>query len=99
MYSAMETILMTRTCGHFWLLAPSRWVGWVIGINIVLATLMAAFGWFMASVPVTSIALLFIITFLAMMILDILKVWYYRTTGFLLAEKRGTQYSFPNFFS
>jgi len=90
---------MTRTCGHFWLLSPSRWVGWVIAINIVLATLMAASGWFMASAPMTSIALLFIIILLAMMILDRLKIWYYGRTGFLLAEKRGTQYSFPNFFS
>ena len=90
MYSAMETILMTRTCGHFWLLSPSRWVGWVIAINIVLATLMAASGWFMASVPMTSIALLFIIILLAMMILDRLKIWYYGRTGFLLVEKRGT---------
>jgi len=83
MYSAMETILMTRTRDHFWSFAPSKWVGGMIAINIVLATFMAAFGWFMAAVPIPSIVLLLIITLMAMLILDSLKMWYYRVTGIL----------------
>jgi H+-transporting ATPase len=87
MYSAMETIIMTRTRDPFWSFAPSRWVGGMVAINIVLATLMAAFGWVMAAVSLQSIAMLLIITIIAMLILDGLKVWYYRATGILGTER------------
>jgi H+-transporting ATPase len=87
MYSAMETILMTRTRDSFWSFAPSRWVGGMVAINIVLATLMAAFGWVMTAVSLQSIAMLLIITIIAMLILDGLKVWYYRATGILGTER------------
>jgi len=87
MYSAMETILMTRTRDHFWSFAPSKWVLGMVAINIVLATLMAAFGWVMASVSYQFILILFIITLLAMLILDTLKAWYYRVTGILGTER------------
>lgn len=86
-YSAMETIIMTRTRDPFWSFLPSRWVGGMVAINFVLATLMAAFGWVMAPVSLQSIAILLIITVLAMLILDGLKVWYYRATGILGTER------------
>ena len=87
MYSAMETIIMTRTRDLFWSFAPSRLVGGMVAINIVLATTMAAFGWVMAAVSLQSIALVLIITIIAMLILDRLKVWYYRATGILGTER------------
>jgi H+-transporting ATPase len=87
MYSAMETIMMTRTRDPFWSFLPSRWVGGMVAINFVLATLMAAFGWVMAAVSLQSIAMLLIITIIAMLILDGLKVWYYRATGILGTER------------
>jgi H+-transporting ATPase len=86
-YSAMETILMTRTRDPFWSFAPSKWVGGMVALNIVVATLMAALGWATATVALKSIAILLIITFLAMLILDDLKVWYYRVTGILGTEQ------------
>jgi len=86
-YSAMETILMTRTRDAFWSFAPSKWVGGMVAINIILATLMAAFGWVMAAVPPLSILILFITTLLAMLILDGLKRWYYKVTGILGTER------------
>lgn len=86
-YSAMETILMTRTRDPFWSFAPSKWVGGMVAINIIFATLMALFGWVMAAVSLKSIAILLIITLLAMLILDGLKVWYYRVTGILGTER------------
>ena len=86
-YSAMETILMTRTRDPFWSFAPSKWVSGMVTINIVLATLMAAYGWAMAAVSLQSIATLLIITLLAMLILDGLKVWYYKVTGILGTER------------
>ena len=86
-YSAMETILMTRTRDSFWSFAPSKWVLGMVGINIVLATLMAAFGWVMASVSPLSILILFIITLLGILILDGLKRWYYKVTGILGTER------------
>jgi H+-transporting ATPase len=87
MYSAMETIIMTRTRDAFWSFAPSRWVGGMVAINIVLATLMAAFGWVMTAVSIQSIAILLTITIVAMLVLDRLKVWYYRATGILGTER------------
>lgn len=86
-YSAMQTIIMTRTRDFFWSFWPSRLVGGMVAINIVLATLMAAFGWVMTAVSLQQIALLFAITLVAMLILDSLKVWYYRTTGILGTER------------
>ena len=86
-YSAMETILMTRTRDPFWSFAPSKWVGGMVAINIVVATLMAAFGWVMSVVSFQYIIELLIITILVMLILDGLKVWYYRVTGILGTEQ------------
>lgn len=86
-YSAMETVIMTRTRYPFWSFAPSRWVGCMVSINIAAATLMTAFGWAMAAVPFQSIITLLIITLLAMLILDGLKMWYYRATGILGTER------------
>jgi H+-transporting ATPase len=86
-YSTMETILMTRTRDAFWSFAPSKWVGGMVAINIILATLMAAFGWVMTAVPPLSILILFITTLLAMLILDGLKRWYYKVTGILGTER------------
>jgi H+-transporting ATPase len=87
-FSAMETILMTRTRDSFWSFWPSKWVVGMIAINIVLAILMAIFGLVMASVSLQYIVVLFIITLFAMLILDSLKVWYYRVTGILGTELR-----------
>jgi H+-transporting ATPase len=86
-YSAMETIMMTRTRDPFWSFVPSKWVSGMIVINIIVATLMAAFGWVMATVSFQSIIMLLIITLIAMLILDGLKVWYYRVTGILGTER------------
>jgi H+-transporting ATPase len=86
-YSAMETILMTRTRDPFWTFAPSKWVGCMVAINFVLATFMAILGWAMAAVSLQSIAMLLIMTIVAMLILDGLKVWYYRITGILGTER------------
>ena len=86
-YSAMETILMTRTRGPFWSFAPSKWVGGMVAINIVIATLVATFGWVTSPVSPQYIIELLIITILAMLILDGLKVWYYRMTGILGTEQ------------
>jgi H+-transporting ATPase len=86
-YSAMETILMTRTRDAFWSFAPSPWVMGMITANMIVATLMAARGLLMAAVPFQSIIILFVITLLAMLILDRLKMWYYRVTGILGTER------------
>ncbi len=86
-FSAMETIIMTRTRDSFWSFLPSKWVSGMIIINIVLAILMAAFGLVMSPVSLQYIVVLFVITLLAMLILDGLKIWYYRVTGILGTER------------
>ena len=90
--SAMETILMTRTRDPFWSFAPSRWVGGMVAVNLILATLMAAFGWVMAPVSWRSILLLFAVTVAAMLILDGLKMRYYKATGILGTERHSRVY-------
>lgn len=55
----------------------------MVAINIVLATLMASYGWAMAAVSLQSIATLLIITLVAMLILDGSKVCYYQVAGIL----------------
>jgi H+-transporting ATPase len=60
----------------------------MITINIVFATLMATFGWFTAAVSLNYIAGLFVITLVAMLILDAIKVRYYRITGILGTEQK-----------
>ncbi|MGX8700703.1 HAD-IC family P-type ATPase [Caproiciproducens sp.] len=87
-YSAMETILMTRTRGPFWSFAPSKWVGGMVAVNFILATLMAVFGWAMSAVSWQSITLLLVVTVAAMLLLDSLKRLYYRITGILGTERR-----------
>jgi H+-transporting ATPase len=59
----------------------------MISVNIIVATLMAGFGWVMAAVSYQSIIILLIITLIATLILDSLKIWYYRVTGILGTER------------
>jgi len=86
-FSAMETIIMTRTRDSFWSFKPSKWVAGMVAANIILAVLMATFGWVMTPVSLQSIVVLFVITIIAVLILDGLKVWYYRVTGILGTER------------
>jgi H+-transporting ATPase len=86
-FSAMETIIMTRCRDHFWSYAPSGLVGGMVAVNIILAAMMASFGWVMAAVSFQSIVILFIITLLAMLVLDSIKIRYYRRTGILGTEQ------------
>ncbi len=82
-FSAMETILMTRTRDSLWSFAPGKWVAGMLAINIILAVIMAAFGLVMTPVSLKHIAALFGVTLLAMLVLDRIKIWYYRATGIL----------------
>ena len=85
-YSAMATIIMTRTRDQFWSYAPSKWVGVMVCINVILATLMCLFGWVTAPVPLDLLAVVVVSTMLATLILDRLKMWYYHATGILGTE-------------
>lgn len=87
-FSAMETILMTRTRDAFWSFAPSQWVIGMVVINIVVATIMAVFGLVMTAVSFKLVVTLLLITILAMLLFDSLKVRYYRVTGILGTERR-----------
>jgi len=86
-FSAMVTILMTRTRDQFWSFAPSRWVAGMILINILAAILMAIFGVAMTPVPFQLIIPLMIVTLITMLVLDRLKMRFYRVTGILGTER------------
>ncbi|WP_434520381.1 HAD-IC family P-type ATPase [Pediococcus sp. M21F004] len=77
-YSAMTTILMTRTEGTFWHSRPSNWVASMVALDIIVATCLVGFGWITVSVSWTWIALVIILIIIATLILDCLKVRYYQ---------------------
>jgi len=85
-YSAMVTILMTRTRNTFWRSAPSRWVGGVIAGNILVTTLLVLFGVLTAPVSWLSLLLVALVTLAVMLILDRIKVLVYRRSGLLDAQ-------------
>lgn len=82
-YSAMLTILMTRTRNAFWTSAPSRWVGGVVAANIVLASALVLLGILTSAVSWASLLSLAAITVVMMLILDCAKVYFYRRSGIL----------------
>jgi H+-transporting ATPase len=82
-YSAMATILVTRTHDSFWSFKPSPWVISMITSNIIVASTMALSGWLMTAVSFQAMMILIVITITAMLILDRVKIWYYRNEGFL----------------
>ncbi|MEQ6898541.1 hypothetical protein [Microbacterium sp. KR10-403] len=77
-YSAMATILMTRSRNVFWRSAPSRWVGSVVAGNIILTTLLVLLGVLTAPVPRSSLLLVAVVTIVVTLILDAIKVHVYR---------------------
>lgn len=85
-YSAMVTILMTRTRNAFWTSTPSRWVGTMVATNIVLASVFALFGILTSPVSWLSIVTLLGITAVVMLILDGVKTFFYRRSGMLQAQ-------------
>ncbi|MFS0717295.1 HAD-IC family P-type ATPase [Arthrobacter sp. 1P04PC] len=82
-YSAMVTILMTRTRNAFWKSIPGRWVGSVVAGNIVLTTLLVLSGVFTSPVPGPALLIVAVVTVVVMFILDRVKVLFYRRHGIL----------------
>ncbi|MFL2030025.1 HAD-IC family P-type ATPase [Loigolactobacillus zhaoyuanensis] len=87
-YSAMTTIIMTRTRDHFWEYAPSKSVGWVVLLDISLATIMAVTGFVTTQVSWIWVLAVIIIVVMATLILDRIKMWYYQKTGILGTEQK-----------
>ncbi len=87
-YSAMTTIIMTRTRDHFWEYAPSKSVGWVVLLDIILATIMALTGFVTTQVSWPWLLAVLVIVVLATLILDRIKMWYYQKTGILGTEQK-----------
>jgi|GEM_PF-1545164 hypothetical protein len=55
----------------------------MITSNIIVASTMALSGWLMTAVSFQAMMILIVITITAMLILDRVKIWYYRNEGFL----------------
>ncbi|ANK60494.1 HAD-IC family P-type ATPase [Loigolactobacillus backii] len=87
-YSAMTTIIMTRTRDHFWEYAPSKSVGWVVLLDIILATIMAITGFVTPQVSWLWVLTVVIIVIVATLILDWVKMQYYKKTGILGTERQ-----------
>lgn len=76
-YSAMTTILMTRTEGAFWLSEPSYWVAMMVGLNVIVATLLVIFGVVTAKVSLNFVLLVIVVVLVSTVVLDGLKIMYY----------------------
>ncbi|CAJ1181975.1 Calcium-transporting ATPase 1 [Companilactobacillus paralimentarius] len=74
-YSAMGMILSTRTRDHFWSIKTSKSVGTVIFINLVLSSLISIL-WLHTAV--LNVLAVFSICFVMFLILDLIKVSYYK---------------------
>lgn len=74
-YSAMGMILSTRKRDHFWSIKTSKSVGTVIFINLVLSSLISIL-WLHTAV--LNVLAVFLICFVMFLILDLIKVSYYK---------------------
>lgn len=83
MYSAQATIYITRVPGRFWSLAPSRYVAAATIGNAAIASILAAWGIFMASVPVVLLAGALGAVLVATVLLDQVKISLFQKTGLL----------------
>jgi H+-transporting ATPase len=83
MYSAQATIYITRVPGRFWSLAPSRFVAAATIGNAVVASILAAAGILMASVPVALLAGTLGAVLVATVLLDQVKISVFQKTGLL----------------
>ena len=83
MYSAQATIYITRVPGRFWSLAPSRYVAAATIGNAAIASILAAWGILMASVPVVLLAGTLGAVLVATVLLDQVKISLFQKTGLL----------------
>lgn len=80
-YSAMATIMITRTRDYMWTLHPSKIVLTVVIINLIVATLIGSINWFTAAVPFGFLLLTFVLCVVFMIINDFLKVQFYKRSA------------------
>jgi H+-transporting ATPase len=83
MYSAQATIYITRVPGRLWSLAPSRYVAAATLGNAAIASILAAWGILMASVPVVLLAGTLGAVVIATGLLDQIKISLFQKTGLL----------------
>lgn len=74
-YSAMGMILSTRTRDHFWSIPTSKAVGTVICFNLIISSLISMFG---LGAGIMNVLLIFVICCAMFLLLDVIKVSYYR---------------------
>ncbi|WP_203623600.1 MULTISPECIES: HAD-IC family P-type ATPase [unclassified Lacticaseibacillus] len=75
MFSAMLTILMTRTTKPFWASAASKQVNWAIGGNTVVTVILAMVGFGVAAIQLPVIVLAFALTLVVGVLLTGLTHW------------------------
>lgn len=72
------TIFLTRTRGHFWSIMPSQPLFWSAVVTKALATLIAVYGWYVAPLGWRLAGFIWLYAFIAFVITDFLKVWFYK---------------------
>lgn len=79
-YSAMGTILLSRTRDQMWSLAPSKIVSYVVLANVVVATLIGSFGFVTDPVPVSYLGLTLVLCLVFTLLNDYLKRMFYQSS-------------------
>ncbi len=70
MFSAMATILVTRTRGALWRSAPSRWVGGTVAGNCIIAAAVAAEGVFTTAIGWPAVGVILAVTAVTVVAID-----------------------------
>ncbi len=82
-YSAQATIYITRVPGRFWCIPPSRYVAAATLSNVAIASILAAGGILMASLPVSLLVGTFAAVLAATVLLDQIKTGLLNRTGLM----------------
>ena len=82
-FSAQATIWITRVRDHFWSFLPSKYVIATTLGNVVVASVLAICGILMAPVPVVLLIGIFAAIIVIAIILDVIKIWFFKRAGIL----------------
>ena len=82
-FSAQATIWITRVRDHFWSFLPSQAVVATTVGNVVIASVLAIGGILMDAVPAILLISVLGAVLIAMVLLDYVKIWFYKRTGIL----------------
>ncbi len=77
-FTAQGMVYLVRERHHLWASRPSRWLVLASVLDILVVILLATFGILMQAIPIGVTFMTLVLTALALLALDYLKVWVFR---------------------